>query len=74
MRGFPGLGGTVDFTADALLAHIREEQETPGFDRMIEIWDYLSDTKHVCQGIQDRNTLPPATLDHPIKVTMGSRG
>jgi hypothetical protein len=68
MRNFLGLGGTVDFMANNLLAHLEETLELTGAKRMFDIWDFLSDSKHSMQGIQDRNSLPDARQDHPYEV------
>jgi hypothetical protein len=68
LRNFMGLGGTADFMAQDFLDHLEGTKTFPEVKRMLEVLDSIEDNKGLQQGIQDRNTLPPADLAQAEEV------
>ncbi|KAH7379355.1 hypothetical protein DE146DRAFT_761544 [Phaeosphaeria sp. MPI-PUGE-AT-0046c] len=68
LRNFKGLGGTADFMAADILAHMEKTALLPEVQRLLDILVAVESSKGVQQGIQDRNALPHANLKQAEEV------
>lgn len=58
LRPCKGVGGTADFMASDILAHLKKKRKDDEFERILQIWALLNANKAKAQGLQDRNELP----------------